>query len=470
MPGIASGAAFAEAPASPEPPPAPSTPKRPRKRPHTTSPSKAASSYNLPRIDFFPGFLHAPDNTQESPQDQLGLELQEYVADAFHAKHSKLEQLKEDVSKLTAWVSQITTQWGNSGLPEARAIGSDARDFVKNLSQKISGHPPKTDANSHAAQAPSSYADAVKSNGGTAAAAIPPTKPLQPTAKASPSSKPPRIFIRLPADHHARTASPHATLAHLQQLPELQGASRVREVQRVPSGLALQPQGLAETAQIFSHKAIIESAITGSTVEIEQEWETHTLYNVPRSYRAYTGELVEISENAAKEEFIRQTGLAPQRFFASQKDPGSGTFFMMTPKDPHTRIPPRVSLFSHPVTVRHRPKRARVTQCRQCWGFHNSLKCTRKPRCRVCGSKEHVEESHQANQQPLPSCTNCLGKHTADHPDCPLRPVMKQGTLQRPSKGQVRALRRAGLHQRNRDEEQHRHRTASSGSPAHSPQ
>ena len=301
------------------------------------------------------------------------------MADAFQAKHNKLEQLKEEVSKLTAWVSQIATQWGNSGLPEARAISSDARGFVKHISQKISGNPPKTDTNSHTAQAPSSYADAIKSNGGTTSAAIPSTKPLQPTAKTPLASKPPRIFIRLPADHHARKASPHATLTHLQQLPELQAASRVREVQRVPSGLALQPQGLAETAQIFSHKATIESVITGSTVEIEQEWESHTLYNVPRSYRAYTGETVEISENAAKEEFVQQTGLTPQRFFASQKDPGSGTFFMMIPKDPHNRIPPRVSLFSHPVTIRHRPKRARITQCRQCWGFHNSLKCTWKP-------------------------------------------------------------------------------------------
>ena len=117
------------------------------------------------------------------------------MADAFQAKHSKLEQLKEEVSKLTTWVSKIATQWGNSGLPEARAFSSDACGFVKHISLKISGDPPKTDTSSQAAQAPSSYADAIKSNGGAASAAIPPAKPQQPAAKSPLSSKPPWIFI-----------------------------------------------------------------------------------------------------------------------------------------------------------------------------------------------------------------------------------------------------------------------------------
>lgn len=129
-------------------------------------------------------------------------------------------------------------------------------------------------------QAPLSYAETIKSNTRTTSAPGPPAKP--PAAKPPSTSKPPWVFIRLPVDHQARTASPHATLPHLQQLPELQVALGVREVQRVPSGLALQPLGLAEAAQIFAYKATIESAIAGSTMEIEQEWETHTLFKCPQ--------------------------------------------------------------------------------------------------------------------------------------------------------------------------------------------
>ena len=143
---------------------------------------------------------------------------------------------------------------------------------------------------------------------------------------------------------------------------------------------------------------------------------------------------------------------------------------MMIPKHPLNRIPSWVSLFSHPVTIQHRPKRAQITQCCQCWGFHNSLKCTRKPYCRICGSKEHVEESHQTNQQSLPCCTNCLGRHTADHSECPLRPTIKQGTLQHPTKSQIRALQQASTHQSDGEDVQHRQQNVSSGSPVHSSQ
>lgn len=125
--------------------------------------------------------------------------------------------------------------------------------------------------------------------------------------------------------------------------------------------------------------------------------------NVPRNYRTYTGETVDISENAAKKEFAQQTGLSPQRPFAPRKDPGSGTFFKMIPKDSHKRILPRVSLFSHPVTVRHRSKRARITQCRQCWGFYNSLKCTRNCAAESVAARSMLEGTTRTANNPSPA-------------------------------------------------------------------
>lgn len=74
-------------------------------------------------------------------------------------------------------------------------------------------------------------------------------------------------------------------------------------MQHVPSGLALHPLGLAETAQILSCKSTIESTIPGATAEIEQEWEVYALPNVPQNFRTYTGELAPIDRESVKEEF-----------------------------------------------------------------------------------------------------------------------------------------------------------------------
>ena len=464
MPGISTGAAHTEAPTSPAPPLAPSTPKRPCKRPCPNSPAKEAPIFNVPRIDFFPGLNGTPGGPGSSPQDQLGLELQEHVAVAFQARCSKLKSLKDDLAKLTAWLSKISTQWDNSGLPEAKGIGSEVHGFVKHLSQKLAGDTPKGEASSHPSQTPRSYADATRATPSTPSAATPQAKSPIPT------SKPPRIFLRLPADHQARTASPHATLALLRQLPDLQIASGIKEVQRVPSGLALHSLGLAETAQIFSRKSTIESAIPGATAEIEQEWEAYAIPNVPWNYRTYTGELSPIDGDSVKEEFTRQTGLQPYRFYAPGKNPDSNTFIMMLPKDPVHKVPSRVTLFGQPVTVKFKPRQARVTQCRHCWGYHNPLKCTRKPRCRICGASDHQEDGHQARHPPQPRCTNCLGKHPADQLDCPLRPSLHQGVLRRPTKIQARALRRAGSRHNPQLAEQAPHRPAEPGTPTNTSQ
>lgn len=65
--------------------------------------------------------------------------------------------------------------------------------------------------------------------------------------------------------------------------------------------MALHLLGLAETAQIFSCKFTIESAIPGASAEIKQEWEVYALPNVPRNYRTYTGELAPIDKESVKE-------------------------------------------------------------------------------------------------------------------------------------------------------------------------
>lgn len=437
MPDISMGDAHAEVPSSPVPP-APSTPKRPPKRPRPVTPTKEPPQYTIPRIDFTLGTLPSPCGI--TPQSQLGLELQQHVSGAIQTRCGKLQSLREEVRKFIAWASNITTQWEELDLPEAATLGRDMQHLVLNFSQKLAGEaqkeaPPQPPSNAR------SYA------GVSQAVTNSPAPAKQQASSPPPSRKPPRIFLRLPSNHPARTASPHASLARLRQLPIPQIASGIKEVQRVPSGLALLPQNHNEAARAITQSSSLEQAIPGAKAELEQEWAVYALPNVPRDYTDYEGQKIPISEQSAKDELTFQTGLKPHRFYAPKKNPNSNTYIMMLPKDPEVEVPSWVTLFGQSVMVKLKPPRARFTQCQRCWGFHNPRKCIRKPRCRVCGMTDHQEEVHPAGQPSQPRCTNCLGRHPADHPDCPVRPTLQQGVIQRPSKLQVRALRRAGTRQ-----------------------
>src|SRR5699024_2204143 len=81
---------------------------------------------------------------------------------------------------------------------------------------------------------------------------------------------------------------------------------------------------------------------------------------------------------------------------------------------------------------------------------HNPRTCTRTPRCRICSKRDHTEELHSPpeDEEPVePCCTNCCGPFPADHPNSPTRPTIQQGIIQRLSRSQIIAVRKAGARQ-----------------------
>ena len=166
------------------------------------------------------------------------------------------------------------------------------------------------------------------------------TAPTTATSSARPrvqpkshAERPPRLFLRLPRDHPARTASPHATTVILREHLDESGASAVRETQQVPSGLAIWPKDHLGLQLLMERREALEALLQGSKVEVEQKWATFTLPNMPQQYTSYDGTQVPINEQMALGEFKLQTDQPPLKFYFSNKNPLSSTLIMAVPED-----------------------------------------------------------------------------------------------------------------------------------------
>ena len=75
----------------------------------------------------------------------------------------------------------------------------------------------------------------------------------------------------------------------------------MKEIQQVPSGLAIWPRdGLG--LHLIDHRGALEGLIQGAKVEVEQNQAIFALPNGPQQYSSYDGAQVPISEQMALEE------------------------------------------------------------------------------------------------------------------------------------------------------------------------
>lgn len=432
-----------------EPPPTPTTPKQAPLAVQPTTPSKPTPymDTNGPPS----GDVPLPPQ-HHSSQAQLALELKQQVASATQSRISQLQAMETDAGSLVMQASIFIAHWEKQGLPEAITLGQGLKDLLTKFTQQLRGEVPSAATNpttTHPQPRGRSYAQAcqIDNNPSQQPGLSASTRPLKLLSKPQATNprhlKLPRTFIRLPEDHPARLANPHATLTLLRQHPIPQISKGVKEVQKVPSGLALIPQNPEAGTQLPAHYSTLKQIFPIAKLELEQEWDTFVLPHVPSVYSDYAGEQVTVTDQMVQEEFRFQTNLEPHYFHKSPHE-GSRTFILYLPHKPNQKkIPFRVSLFGESVHIKRKPYTAKVIQCHQCWGFHPPHKCNRKPRCCLCSSTDHTEKFHPETLPQSPKCTNCLGPHRADHPECKARPLVSRGTIQHLPQSQLRALRKA---------------------------
>lgn len=443
-----------EAPGTHETPTAsprePTTPKRPPKRPRPETPRKAIQAPPTPN-NWQPDRDTPPASpSYEGPQSQLGLELQSHIAAAVATRTTQIKTTGDEVLGLVSMISQKVADWEEKSLQGAASLGKDIRTLVLNFSKNLATGNPTKEEERHrpSPSAGYSYAKATRTSPNTNK-----TQPKQPKApyKSPLPEKPPRIFLRLPKVHPARQASPFATMDILRKHLDKTCSAAVREVQQVPSGLAIWPKDGLTFQLLMERKEALEVLLQGAKAEVEQNWAIFALPNAPQEYTSYDRTQMPITEHMALEEFKLQTSLSPLKFYRSSKNPLSGTLIMAVPETQVQIVPRWVHLFGKNVQIKRKPFRTRIEQCTQCWDYHNPRTCTRTPRCRICSKRDHTEDSHSSSNDEEdtsdPCCTNCCGPFPADHPNCPTRPTIQQGVIQRLSKSQFTAVRKAGARQ-----------------------
>lgn len=431
----------------------PTTLKRPPKRPRPQTSKKDTEPPVTPQKLPWPGQSSqaTPPGSPPlgSPQSQLDLELQSHISAAVASRTAQIKTTGDEVMELVSIVSQKIAYWEERSLQGAASLGKDIRSLVLSFSKNLAtGHPAEAEEN---CQPPPSknngYAEAAKKT--PYAPKAHPKIPKTPY-KASQHEKPPRIFLRLPKNHPARRASPHATMDILRKHLDKPCSEAVKEIQQVPSGLAIWPRDGLGLHLFTERKEALESFIQGAKAEVEQNWAIFALPNAPQEYTGYDGTQIPITEPMALEEFKLQTGLSPLKFYRSNKNPTSGTLIMAVPENQAHIVPKWVHLYGKNVQIKRKPFRTCIEQCTQCWDYHNPRTCTRTPRCRICSKRDHTEESHPPpndDETSDPCCTNCCGPFPADHANCPTKPTIQQGVIQQLSRSQFIAVRKAGARQ-----------------------
>ncbi|KAI0999821.1 hypothetical protein K3495_g8376 [Podosphaera aphanis] len=224
-----------------------------------------------------------------------------------------------------------------------------------------------------------------------------------------------RLFLRMEQDATERLISAYPLLLHYRKFLGA-NASLLKEVQHVPSGIALRPssEDAASRLESLFSVGIKEGKLKGSTgIEKAQNLVSYLLTSIPRSFTALddNNQLTNypITEDLVRAELIEEKGLSYLARFPIE-----------------TILPRKFYLFGVEVLSRQLAKRTSVIQCSRYFQWHNERVCSRAPRCRLCGSIEHLEANHQPyGPHPhhyTPRCIHCHGPHPADAPECPLRP------------------------------------------------
>jgi len=403
----------------------------------TTPPASPPSERDIEMIDQTLSALPEP----QSPDEQLNHGLTSHVSTLLQARASKEKQEDKEILEILSLLDKKVASMKQEKLPRAYSFGEALRTFVCDYFTQPSPSTTAQDQSSTPLPAPAgprSYATAFKA----------PNPETETTKKAhtalSKPGKPLRLFLRLPAEHPARQASPHATLQKLRSNLEPTVTHAIKEIQHVPTGLAIGPKDTQSGEILLNKKEEIQQVIQGSNAEPEQKWAIFVIPGAIKQYTGYDGSVVTVSEQAAREEFKLQTGTMPLKLHWSRKNHehntnNTATMILAVSESTAPKIPPWIHFFGKNLRIKRKNINPKIQQCTRCWDYHNPRACTRRPKCRLCGAKDHTEENHKEGAH---QCANCLGPDPADHAQCPVRPSIKQGILVRVPKTQVAAIRR----------------------------
>lgn len=260
-----------------------------------------------------------------------------------------------------------------------------------------------------------------------------------------------RILVRVSPGHPCLSMSPYATMI---EINKFLNEKLVREIQITKTGFAICPISALVQEVLYSRMSDSESFLSTKGICKVEKPTNHSAYllsGIPRTYAGFNGNRVETFEITARtiSEALRDlTNVAPIDVIESRRSSSSQ---YLAQKErvvlyPAGSSPSRyIPLFGVRVHIKLFPRRIKIPQCGNCFGWHNERTCSRITRGRLCGSTQYIESEHT-------SCTpgvahncphrfvNCHGPHPADSLECLVRPGKNH---RMPSKAEISKIRQA---------------------------
>ena len=206
----------------------------------------------------------------------------------------------------------------------------------------------------------------------------------------------------------------------------------IAKVQPVKTGYAITPKDLTARKLLLSER--VASLAEGGRLEEETEHFQVVVGRIPK--RLYAGEWRETTLGDVSKEAELITGAKPldAKWSLHQRD-GANTIDAVITFPKVINRP--FQLFGESAPSRPARSKAGPVQCERCHAYHDTRACRSAARCVNCGSQK---ENHPCRVQ----CTNCLGPHPADYPQCPARPVRAGGSFTKLPKASLEEIRKAG--------------------------
>ena len=211
-----------------------------------------------------------------------------------------------------------------------------------------------------------------------------------------------RLFVRLPDRHQARNMQGYAILTSLRaQLgPD---ASLLKEVQATKTGFALCPTSPNDLKALEAKSNLISTFFGGCQVDRGSHWVSYRVTNIPRkvgqiladgTYSLVPVDSQLIIQAVAEATMITPVSATETTYSVANPHLQCASWFVNFPEGTTTVIPRQLRIFGITATTRFLPRKTTTVQCNRCWMWHNARSCARLPRCRLCGSTQHVEERH----------------------------------------------------------------------------
>ena len=277
------------------------------------------------------------------------------------------------------------------------------------------------------------------------------SRPLNPArSRPGPPAKPKednRIFIAI--SNPAMRLQQPSPFAVRQAICKSIGGITLRDIPTaspINTGWAITPasQKIRDQLMIQENQELILRALDGDAVRIPERWINYAVQGVPSSFRTLGGTEIPTTTQLVEEEVCSQTGKQPVSCRASRHGANQRglTTWIVSYKEPVRSF--RLfgtSEFSkvinkHPTIRQHNPG---------CQSYCNPACCTRVSRCVHCGDRTDRHQGQYGDNCPHNArCANCHGPHPASHSNCPAAPRRVYGHITKPTKNELKAIRRAG--------------------------